>query len=137
MTFNANAGYTGKIGTFKLFYDYFKQDLGMTVPNVIPLITERGRKNEFWFQDLEHQLLSSQNSLFLGKFKWDINAAYQLLVENFNNIGHPFVGMNLKTFTYESNCISFHIIGIILSVHVCIKKLKFEQPSLSIFTRCI
>jgi iron complex outermembrane receptor protein len=78
MTFNANAGYTGKIGTFKLFYDYFKQDLGMTVPNVIPLITERGRKNEFWFQDLEHQLLSSQNSLFLGKFKWDINAAYQL-----------------------------------------------------------
>lgn len=77
MTFKANAGYTGKIGTFKLFYDYFKQNLGMSVPDVKPLITERGRKNEIWFQDLEHQLLSSQNSLYLGKFKWNINVAYQ------------------------------------------------------------
>lgn len=103
MTFNANAGYTGKIGTFKLFYDYLKQDLGMTVPDGISLITERGRKNEFWFQDLEHQLLSSQNSLFLGKFKWDINAAYQLAGRKLQTtLDFPFVEMNLKTFTYES-----------------------------------
>jgi len=50
MTFNANSGYTGKIGTFKLFYDYFKQDLGMTVPDIMSVITERGRKMIFGFR---------------------------------------------------------------------------------------
>jgi len=103
MTFNANAGYTGKIGTFKLFYDYFKQNLGMSVPDVKPLITERGRKNEIWFQDLEHQLVSSQNSLYLGKFKWDINAAYQIALRKLQTtLDVPFVEMNLNTITYES-----------------------------------
>jgi iron complex outermembrane receptor protein len=103
MTFNANTGYTGKIGTFKLFYDYFKQDLGMTVPAVKPLITEQGRKNEFWFQDLKHQLLSSQNSLYLGKFKGDINAAYQNALRKLQTtLDVPVVEMNLNTLTYES-----------------------------------
>jgi len=103
MTFKANAGYTGKIGTFKLFYDYFKQNLGMSVPDVKPLITERGRKNEIWFQDLEHQLLSSQNSLYLGKFKWNINVAYQNALRKLQTtLDVPFVEMNLNTITYES-----------------------------------
>jgi len=103
MTFNANTGYTGKIGTFKLYYDYFKQDLGMTVPPVKPLIKEQGRKNEIWFQDLEHQLLSSQNSFYLGKFKWDINAAYQNAIRKLQTtLDVPFVEMNLNTITYES-----------------------------------
>jgi len=103
MTFNANTGYTGRIGTFKIFYDYFKQGLGMTVPPVKSLITEQGRNNEIWFQDLEHQLLSSQNSLYLGKFKWDINAAYQNALRKLQTtLDVPFVEMNLKTITYES-----------------------------------
>ncbi|MBN1463193.1 MAG: TonB-dependent receptor [Paludibacteraceae bacterium] len=102
-TFNANTGYTGKIGTFKLFYDYFKQDLGMTVPAVKPLITEQERKNEIWFQDLEHQLISSQNRLYLGKFKWDINASYQNALRKLETtLDIPFVEMNLNTITYES-----------------------------------
>ncbi|NQU85804.1 MAG: TonB-dependent receptor [Mariniphaga sp.] len=103
MTFNANTGYTGKIGTFKVFYDYFKQDLGMTVPPAKPLITEQGRKNEIWYQDLEHQLLSTQNSLYIGKFKWDINAAYQSALRKLQTtLEVPFIEMNLNTITYES-----------------------------------
>ena len=103
MTFNANTGYTGKIGTFKLFYDYFKQDLGMTVPAVNPLITEQGRKNEIWFQDLEHQLLSSQNTLYLSKFRWNINVAYQKALRKLQTtLDVPFVEMNLNTITYET-----------------------------------
>jgi len=103
MTFNANTGYTGKVGTFKLFYDYFKQDLGMSVPAVKPLITEQGRKNEIWYQDLEHQLISSQNRLYLGKFKLDINTAYQnALRELQTTLDVPVVEMNLNTITYES-----------------------------------
>ena len=103
MTFNANTGYTGKIGTFKLFYDYFKQDLGMTVPAVNPLITKQGRKNEIWFQDLEHQLLSSQNTLYLSKFRWNINVAYQKALRKLQTtLDVPFVEMNLNTITYET-----------------------------------
>jgi iron complex outermembrane receptor protein len=103
ITFNANSGYTGKIGTFKLYYDYFKQDLGMTVSAVQSLVTERGRKNEIWFQDLEHQLVSSQNRLYLGKFKWDINTAYQSALRKLQTtLDVPFVEMNLNTMTYES-----------------------------------
>jgi len=103
MAFNANTGYTGKIGTFKLYYDYFKQDLGMTVPSVKPLISEQGRENEIWFQDLQHELISSQNSLYFGKFKWDINAAYQNALRKLETtLDVPFVEMNLNTITYES-----------------------------------
>ena len=103
MTFNANTGYTGKIGVFKVFYDYFKQDLGMSVPPVKPLITEQGRKNDIWYQDLEHQLLSSQNSLYLGKLKWVINGAYQNALRKLQTtLDVPFVEMNLNTITYES-----------------------------------
>lgn len=102
-TMNVNAGYTGKVGTFKLFYDYFKQDLGMSLPTVKPIITEQGRENEIWFQDLEHQLISSQNSLYLGKFKWELNAAYQNALRKLQTtLEVPFVEMNLNTITYES-----------------------------------
>ncbi len=75
----------------------------MTVPAVKPLITKQGRKNEIWFQDLKHQLLSSQNSLYLGKFKWDINVAYQNALRKLQTtLDVPFVEMNLNTITYES-----------------------------------
>lgn len=119
ISFNANTGYTGKTGSFKLFYDYFKQNLGMTVPPAKPLITARKRKNEIWFQDLNHQLISSQNRVYLGQFKWDINAAYQNSLRKLQTtLVIPFVEMNLSTFTYESklyfpsNEKSEYIIGI-------------------------
>ncbi|MCF6332424.1 MAG: TonB-dependent receptor [Draconibacterium sp.] len=103
MTFNINTGYTGRIGTFKVFYDYFKQKLGMTVPPVIPLITEQGRKNEFWYQDLGHQVVSSRNSLYLRRFKWEFNVAYQSALRKLQTTFEvPFIEMNLNTITFES-----------------------------------
>ncbi len=118
-TINANMGYTGELGTFKLFYDYFKQDLGMAVPPVKSLITKRGRNNKVWFQDLEHQLLSSRNSLYLGRFRWHINLAYQKALRKLQTtLNVPSVEMNLNTITYESklyfpsNHHSEYIIGV-------------------------
>jgi len=102
-TVSANTGYTGKTGTFKVFYDYFKQELGMTVPPVKPLITEQGRKNNIWYQDLEHHMVSSQNKLYLGKFKWETNLGYQIAMRKLNTtLEVPVVEMNLNTLTYES-----------------------------------
>lgn len=102
-TFNANAGYTGKSGTFKLFYDFFEQKLGMSVPPAKPLISAQGRENKVWFQDLDYQMISSQNSLYLGRFKWDINAAYQIAQRKLQTtLEVPFVEMNLNTINYET-----------------------------------
>ncbi len=100
---NANTGFTGQVGTFKLYYDYFKQDLGMAVPPATALITERGRKTENWYQDLEHQLLSSQNALYFGALKWEINASYQNALRKLQTtLDEPFIEMNLNTISYES-----------------------------------
>ncbi len=100
---SANSGYTGEIGTFKIFYDYFKQDLGLTVPDVILLITKQGRNNDIWYQDLGHHLVSSQNKLYLGRFKWETNIAYQSALRKLQTtLEVPFVDMNLSTITYES-----------------------------------
>jgi iron complex outermembrane receptor protein len=99
----ANAGYTGKSGTFKVFYDYFEQELGMTVPPVKQLITKQGRKNNIWYQDLEHHMVSSQNKLYLGKFKWETNLGYQIAMRKLQTtLEVPVVEMNLNTITYES-----------------------------------
>lgn len=100
---SANAGYTGKSGTFKILYDYFTQELGMTVGAVQPLITERGRKNRIWYQDLDHHLVSSQNKLYLGRYKWETNVAYQAALRKLQKtLDVPSVEMNLHTVTYES-----------------------------------
>ncbi|OQA00378.1 MAG: putative TonB-dependent receptor precursor [Bacteroidetes bacterium ADurb.Bin408] len=100
---SAHTGFTGKTGTFKMYYDYFKQDLGMAVPPVIPVVTEPGRKNNIWYQNLAHHLISSQNKLYLGLFKWEINAAYQSALRKLNIISTaPSVEMNLNTLTYET-----------------------------------
>lgn len=100
---SANTGYTGKTGTFKVYYDYFKQQLGMTVPPVKSLITKQGRKNNIWYQDLEHHLISSQNKVYLNRFKWETNIAYQSALRKLQTtLDRPFVEMTLNTLTYET-----------------------------------
>lgn len=102
-SFSANAGYTGVKSTFKLYYDYFGQKLGMTVPAVKSLITGRGRANNIWYQDLEHHLVSSQNKILLGQYKWETNVAWQTALRKLRTtLVNPTVEMRLNTLTYES-----------------------------------
>lgn len=99
----ANSGYTGKIGSFKLFYEYSNQKLGLVEEEAIDLITERGRKPEVFYQQLNTHLLSSQNKIYLGKTKLDINAAYQnTQLVHFGEIDHYELQMKLATLTYEA-----------------------------------
>ncbi len=98
-----SAGYTGKRGTFKLFYDVSQQKPGLVEPDVIPLIIERGRKNKIWFQMFNNKLLSSQNKLYLGNYKVEINAAYQRTgLKHYDERTDPFIEMQLATITYEA-----------------------------------
>ena len=98
-----NAGYAGKRGTFKLYYDVNEQKIGIVEPDVIPLITKRGRDAEIWYQTFNNQLLSSQNKLYLGDYKVEINAAYQNTnLLHYDQRTDPFIDMSLATLTYEA-----------------------------------
>jgi iron complex outermembrane receptor protein len=99
----ANIGFNSNQGSFRLFYDYNQQNLGLVEQEAIDGITKRGRACEIFYQHLNTHLLSSQNRLFLGKTKLDLNAAYQ-------NTGLAHLGeanayelqMQLATLTYEA-----------------------------------
>lgn len=99
----ANAGYAGKAGTFKLFYDHNQQKLGLVEEEAIIEISERGRKNEIFYQQLNTDLLSSQNKIYLGKMKLDVNSAYQNTeLIHFGEVNYYEIQMNLSTLTYET-----------------------------------
>lgn len=103
ISFKANAGFTDKIGTFKLFYDFNNQKLGLVEDEAIDAIKERGRENKIWYQELNNHLISSQNKLYLGKFKLDINSAYQNTeLIHFGDLNVYEIQMKLATFTYEA-----------------------------------
>ena len=98
-----NGGYTGKIGTFKLYYDYTNAKLGMVEDEAIAEVTTRGRVNNMWYQALNTHLLSSQNKLYFGQTKLELNAAYQNTA--LSHIAEPNVyeiQMQLATLTYEA-----------------------------------
>ena len=116
---SVNTGCNTNIGTFKLSYYYYMQELGMIYPFVLPLIKERNRRNDIWYQDPHHHLVALQNKLYMGKLRFDINAAWQGNVRRaYAKTPTPFVERRLNTLTYEtkihlpSNEKSDYILGI-------------------------
>jgi iron complex outermembrane recepter protein len=99
----ANTGYAGNVGTFKLFYDHNKQNLGLVEEEAIEGITKRGRGNDIFYQQLSTDLISSQNKIYLGKMKLDVNTAYQSTeLIHFGEANVYEIQMNLVTLTYET-----------------------------------
>ncbi len=121
-SFKANLGINKSFGLFRLYYDYNQPKLGMCVGDVVTLTTENGRKNKLWYQDLTNHIISTRNTLFLGKFKIDLNAVYQMNNRRLQtDEDKPFfemVNMDLNTFSYEvktylpSTANSEYIIGL-------------------------
>lgn len=103
LSIKANTGYTDKIGTFNLFYDFNNQKLGMVEQEAISEVSKRGRKNEVWDEEFNNHLLSSRNKLYFGKFKLDINSAYQNTeLIHFGEADVYEIQMRLATLTYET-----------------------------------
>ena len=100
-----NMGYIKNIGSFRVFYDYNRSKLGMAVPPALALVTERGRQNHVWYQDLTDQLIISKNKIFLGNVRLDANFSYQnnhrKLQGSLLTPVKELVDMDLKTFTYR------------------------------------
>ncbi|HMM12341.1 MAG TPA: TonB-dependent receptor [Bacteroidales bacterium] len=103
MSVKAHAGFTDKIGTFKLFYDYNHHKLGLVEDEAIEEIAERGRKNEIFYQEFNTHLLSSQNKLYLNKYKLELNSAFQNTeLIHFGDVGVYEIQMELATLTYDA-----------------------------------
>jgi len=103
MSLKSNAGFTNKIGSFKLFYDYNHQKLGLVEDEAIEEISQRGRKNEIFYQQLTTHLFSSQNKMFFGNYKLDVNAAFQNTeLIHFGEKDVYELQMQLNTLTYEA-----------------------------------
>lgn len=104
-SFKANIGLIKPFGLFRLYYDYNQPNLGMCVGDAIALTTENGRENKVWYQELTNHLISTKNTLFFGKYKVDVNAAYQMnnrrLQTDNNKPAFEMVDMDLNTFSYE------------------------------------
>jgi iron complex outermembrane receptor protein len=98
-----NAGFTDKIGTFKLYYDFNNQKLGLVEPEAIAGISNRRRKTQIFYEELNTHLLSSQNKLYLGKLKLDLNSAWQNTeLIHFGDLNTYEIQMRLATLSYEA-----------------------------------
>lgn len=103
ISLKADAGYTTKTGTFNLFYDYNDQKLGMAEDEAIDEISKKGRKNEVWYQEFNTHLLSSQNKMYLGKSRLEVNSAFQTTgLTHFGEANVREIEMQLSTLTYEA-----------------------------------
>lgn len=99
----ANTGYNATIGSFRLFYDYSQENLGLVEPEALEGIHERGRTNAIFFQRLNTHVLSTQNKIFLGATKLELNAAYQNTgLTHFGEANIHELQMQLATLTYEA-----------------------------------
>jgi len=114
----ANIGYNASLGSFRLYYDYNQENLGMVEEEALEGIHNRGRNNDIFYQRLNTHLLSSQNRLYLGATKLDLNAAYQNTgLTHFGEANEYELQMQLATLTYEaklqlpSNSKSAYIFG--------------------------
>ena len=73
----ADVGLINKLGSFRVFTNYSKDQLGLTVPPSIEKVKDNERKNSIWYQDLSNFLVHSQNKIWIGKFKTDVDVAWQ------------------------------------------------------------
>jgi len=102
-SFKSNVGLTNTLGTFKLFYDFNQQRLGLVEDEAIESIETRGRKVEIMYQGFNNHLISSQNKLHLGSYKLDVNGAFQNTeLAHFDEAGGYELQMQLQTLTYET-----------------------------------
>ncbi|MFK5856377.1 MAG: TonB-dependent receptor [Bacteroidota bacterium] len=98
-------GLITKKASFKIIYQYNEDKLGLAVEPAITLVTTNNRINEVWYQSLKNHFIISQNKLFLGNLKLELDLSYQ------NNNRQLFgseltpvfmlVDMTLQTFSYR------------------------------------
>lgn len=114
-----NSGLRTDYGLFTLNYNYtgakygIQNDvqLNLFASPLAPELLSENRSNEVWYQDLTNHLISSNNTLFLGKNTLSIDLGYQantreLVAGGINPqqqlVTPTVVSMQLNTFTYNT-----------------------------------
>jgi len=101
----AQLGYSKSFGLFRLYYDYNRPRLGLCIPPAIAITKEYGRNNKYWYQDLSNHIIASKNTLFLNKYKIELNTAFQSnhreLKTDSQQKYFEIVDMQMNTFSYE------------------------------------
>ena len=115
---SVNTGVRLNAGLFTLNYNYTDAEYGIQNPPQINLFSSplastlltEDRKNEVWYQDLENHLLTSNNTLYLGKNSLNIDLGWQSNTRELigggingqNQLVQPqLVSTKLNTFTYN------------------------------------
>jgi iron complex outermembrane receptor protein len=102
----ADIGLIKKVGTFRLFGQYSKDNLGLTVPPSIQKVKDNDRKTSLWYQDLSNLFLQFQNKLLIGSCMTETNVAWQQnrrkLQTDYDSPYFTAVDMLLKTFNYSA-----------------------------------
>jgi iron complex outermembrane receptor protein len=103
LSIEAGEGFTSKWGISKVYFDHHDQTVGLVKEETIEAIQSRNRKLEKWYLQFIHDLLSVQNSFYVGKIKIDANAAFQQTLHNgYDTMPEPVNELRLRTYTYES-----------------------------------
>jgi iron complex outermembrane receptor protein len=105
-SFKSNVGMNKSFGVFRLNYDYNAPKFGMSINDAFPFITENGRENNYWYQDLKNHVISTRNTLFIDKYSLNVNVSYQLnnrvLQTDDTKPFYEMVNIDSNTFSYEA-----------------------------------
>jgi len=105
----ANIGIINKLGSFRLFSEYSRNKLGLTVPPSIQKVQDNERKNSVWYQNLSNLLVHSKNKFWIGGIKTNVDLAWQQnLRQLLTDPDKPFftaVDMMLNTLSYSARTI--------------------------------
>nr|WP_319400285.1 TonB-dependent receptor [uncultured Carboxylicivirga sp.] len=99
-------GYNFKNGSTKFYYDYTKDNIGLTIAGVDTLKLGDTNTPDVFYQDLANHFLSSKTTLFIGNLKLNANLGYQInkrkeiemVTRDDNGIA---INSELNTFNYE------------------------------------
>ncbi len=96
---HAFTGINKSFGSLRLYYDYTKMQLGMTVPGTDTLVNIEGRNNNFWYQNLDNHLFISKNKFFLKEVKLEADFSYQQNNRELITVDKEAVDMQLSTYS--------------------------------------
>jgi iron complex outermembrane receptor protein len=94
-------GINNKLGNFNIKYNYKEAKLGLATPQAVLLVKDKGFNNEMWYQHLDYQQLSSRNSFYFNKMKFESNFSFQTNRRRLYGKDNYVVDMRLQNFDYE------------------------------------
>jgi len=98
---HAFTGLNKPVGSFKLYYDYYQKNLGMSIPGLDTLVNGQDRSNNMWYQDLGNHMILSKNTFYLDPFKVETDVSFQNNRRQLITMDQTAVDMRLNTLSYE------------------------------------